>query len=89
MKKTTILNIHIYKNVKEVSEKVLNDLGINMTTAINMFLREVIRVNGIPFVIKENLNKETIETIEDSIRLTNDNSKGYSNIDDLKRNLDA
>lgn len=52
MNNSTNLNIRIDKNVKETSEKVFEDLGLNMTTAINMFLRQVIRVNGIPFEIK-------------------------------------
>lgn len=33
------------------------------------------------------LDQETIEAIEESIRLANDNSKGYSNIEDLKNAL--
>lgn len=90
MNNSTNLNIRIDKNIKETSEKVLDDLGLNMTTAINMFLRQVIRVNGIPFEIKGDiLNKETIEAIEDSIRLANDNSKGYSSIEDLKKALEV
>lgn len=52
MDKSTNLNIRIDKNVKEQSEKIFDDLGLNMSTAINMFLRQVIRVNGIPFDIK-------------------------------------
>ena len=89
MNNSTNLNIRIDKTIKEKSEKVFVDLGLNMTTAINMFLRQVIRVNGIPFEIKENIpNQETIEVIEESIRLANDNSKGYSNIEDLKKALD-
>ncbi len=88
MNNSTNLNIRIDKNIKETSEKVFEDLGLNMTTAINMFLRQVIRVNGIPFEIKGNtLNQETIEAIEESVRLANDNSKGYSSIEDLKNAL--
>ena len=51
MNNSTNLNIRIDKNIKETSERVFEDLGLNMTTAINMFLRQVIRVNGIPFEI--------------------------------------
>ena len=88
MNNSTNLNIRIDKTIKETSEKVFEDLGLNMTTAINMFLRQVIRVNGIPFEIKRNIpNQETIEAIEESIRLANDNSKGYSSIEDLKNAL--
>lgn len=88
MNNSTNLNIRIDKNVKESSEKIFEDLGLNMTTAINMFLRQVIIVNGIPFEIKRNTpNQETIDAIEESIRLANDNSKGYSTIDDLRNAL--
>ena len=88
MNNSTNLNIRIDKNVKETSEKVFEDLGLNMTTAINMFLRQVIRVNGIPFEIKGDVpNKETIEAIEESIKLAKDNTKGYSNVEDLKKTL--
>ena len=88
MNNSTNLNIRIDKNIKETSEKVFEDLGLNMTTAINMFLRQVIRVNGIPFEIKGDVpNKETIAAIEESIKLAKDNTKGYSNVEDLKKAL--
>ena len=45
MNNSTNLNIRIDKTIKEKSEKVFEDLGLNMTTAINIFLRQVIRVN--------------------------------------------
>ena len=88
MNNSTNLNIRIDKNVKESSEKVFDELGLNMTTAINMFLRQVIRVGGIPFEIKCDIpNKETIEAIEESIKVANDGSKGYTTIEDLKKVL--
>lgn len=90
MNNSTNLNIRIDKKVKENSEKVLEDLGLTMTTAINIFLRQVIRVNGIPFEIKGNIpNQDTIEAIEESITIANDSSTGYTNIDDLKKALDV
>lgn len=86
MNNSTNLNIRIDKKVKENSEKVLEGLGLTMTTAINIFLRQVIRVNGIPFEIKGNIpNQDTIEAIEESITIANDSSTGYTNIDDLKK----
>ena len=90
MNNSTNLNIRIDKSVKDNSEKVLEALGLNMTTAINMFLREVIRVNGIPFEIKGNTpNKETIEAIEESIHLANDDSIGLTSIEELRKSLGA
>ena len=67
MNNSTNLNIRIDKTIKETSEKVFEDLGLNMTTAINMFLRQVIRVNGIPFEIKGNIpNQETKKAIKEA-----------------------
>ena len=42
---TTYLNIRTDKTVKEQAEDIFNQLGLNMTTAINMFLRTTIREN--------------------------------------------
>ena len=46
---TTNLNIRLDRQVKEQAEAVFTELGMNMTTAINLFLRACIREHGIPF----------------------------------------
>ena len=50
---TTNLNIRIDKDIKDQAEEIFNELGLNMTTAVNMFLRTAIREQGIPFVLKD------------------------------------
>ena len=45
----TNLNIRTDKEIKNQAEKIFNEFGLNMTTAINMFLRTVVREYGIPF----------------------------------------
>ena len=45
------LNISIDEDVKRQSEALFADLGMNMSTAINVFLRQAIRKRGIPFEI--------------------------------------
>lgn len=89
--KTTNLNIRIDKEIKEQSELIFSEIGINMTTAINMFLRSTIRENGIPFNLKlEVPNDTTIKAIEEGKRIARDsNVKGYSNIDDLRKVLEV
>ena len=46
---TTNLNIRTDKVIKDRAEKIFNELGLNMTTAVNMFLKVSIRTHGIPF----------------------------------------
>ena len=88
---TTNLNIRMDKEVKEQAEKIFSELGMNMTTAINMFLRSTIREHGIPFSLKLDVpNDVTIAAIEEGRRIASDSSvKGYSNIEDLRAALEA
>lgn len=58
---TTNLNIRTDKAIKEQAEQIFNELGLNMTTAINMFLRTTIRERGIPFELKLNIPNEITE----------------------------
>lgn len=49
--KTSAINIQVDSNVKKEATMVLTDLGLSMSSAINLFLKQVIRKNGIPFEI--------------------------------------
>ncbi len=83
---TTNLNVRTEKAVKEQAEEIFNELGLNMTTAINMFLRTAIREHGIPFDLKLDVpNATTAAAIEEGRKLMADPAAPkYSNIDDLK-----
>lgn len=87
---STNLNIRTDKEVKLAAEKIFEALGLNMTTAVNMFLRQTIRENGIPFELKLSVpNDTTLATIEEGRKIAYDKTvKGYSNIDDLRSALD-
>lgn len=49
----TNLNIRVDKQVKEEAEKLFENMGLTMSAAINLFLRQAIRTNSIPFDIKK------------------------------------
>ncbi|MGN0558629.1 MAG: type II toxin-antitoxin system RelB/DinJ family antitoxin [Acutalibacteraceae bacterium] len=88
---STNLNIRTDKAVKTRAEEIFAELGLNMTTAVNMFLRQTIRENGIPFELKLNVpNSTTAAAIEEGRRIAADKSeKGYTNMDDLRAALDV
>lgn len=89
MVKSTNLNIRIDKAVKDQAELVFNELGMNMTTAVNIFLKTAIRENGIPFELTLNVpNAETKAAIEEGKRIAEDpDVKGYRDIASLKKAL--
>lgn len=41
--------MRIDPNLKEKANEVFDDLGLNMSTAVNMFLKAVVREQGLPF----------------------------------------
>lgn len=86
---TTNLNIRTDKEIKEQAEQIFSDLGLNMTTAVNMFLRAVIRENGIPFDLKLEFPDEvTAAAIEEGRRIASDpDVKGYTDMNELKAAL--
>lgn len=87
---TTNLNIRTDKDVKEKAEKIFNELGLNMTSAVNIFLRTAIRERGIPFELKLDVpNETTIAAIEEGRKMASDSSSPrYSNIDELRDALE-
>ncbi len=87
----TNLNIRTDKNVKAAAEKLFDELGLNMTTAVNIFLRQSVRENRIPFELTlDTPNKVTEVAIAESRKLLEDkNTKGYSSIEELRAALEV
>ena len=87
---TVNLNIRTDKEIKEKAENIFQELGLNMTTAINMFLRTSIRENGIPFDLKiDSVNDETKLAIEEGRKIADDKTiKGYVSIEELRKALE-
>ncbi len=85
----TNLNIRTSKETKAAAEKIFDELGINTSTAFNIFLKAVIRENGLPFDMRvENPNAETIAAIEEGRKIAHDpNVKGYTSIEELRAAL--
>lgn len=88
MAKTDVLHVRVEPSVKQRAEKTLNDLGLSITEAINVFLNQVILNDGIPFEIrKPKFNKETIQAIEDTKNGKN-LSKTFDNAKDMFKELE-
>lgn len=67
MNETTNLNIRMEKKIKQQAEELFAEFGINMTTAINMFLRQAIRQRGIPFDLTlDTPNAQTIAAMNEA-----------------------
>lgn len=87
---TSAINIQVDSETKKQATAVLSDLGLSMSTAINLFLRQVIKRDGLPFeVVNPKTNPDMIEAIkemEDMIK-NPDKHPRYTNREDLKNSL--
>lgn len=82
---TTNFSVRMDSEVKKQCEALYNDLGMTLTTAINVFLRQSLRVGGLPFELRqERPNKETIAAMLEVERIAHDPSvKKYDDLDEL------
>lgn len=53
-KQNAVINVNVDAKLKNDANAVLKELGLNMSSAINMFLVQVVKKNGIPFEIVNN-----------------------------------
>lgn len=88
---TSAINVNVDSNLKKEATTVLNNLGLNMSTAINMFLTQVVKQDGIPFEVKNpKPSRELKQTLKEAEKITSGKikTKGYRNIDELFKALD-
>ncbi len=72
---TTNLNIRTDKDIKDQADQIFAELGLTMTTAVNIFLRTAVREHGIPFSLKLDVpNEVTAAAIEEGRRIASDKS---------------
>lgn len=87
---TTNINIRMDKDLKEQAESLFSELGMNMTTAFNIFLRQSVRQGKIPFEISLNTpNAVTLATMQEIENMKSGKlPKHPQSVDSLFRELD-
>ncbi|MEE0409327.1 MAG: type II toxin-antitoxin system RelB/DinJ family antitoxin [Clostridia bacterium] len=87
---TVNMSIRMDTELKRQAEAMLSEMGLNMTTAMNIFLKQVVRQGKIPFEISLNQpNAETLEAMEEVEAMKKNPllGKTYTNVDDMMREL--
>ena len=86
---TTNISIRMDTELKEQADLLFSELGMNMSTAFNIFIRQALREGGIPFRIHMSTpNEETVAAMMEAERIARDSSvKGYTDLDALFADL--
>lgn len=89
MADSTNISIRMDSDLKAQADALFAELGMNISTAFNIFVRQAIREGGIPFQISlHQPNKDTISAMLEAERIAKDPSvKSYTDLDELFADL--
>ena len=83
------ISIRVDDEVKQNAEQVCEEIGMSISTAINIYLKRLGREGRIPFEVKaDRPNKETIEAMEDVLQGRN-LGKTFTSVEELMEDLNA
>ena len=89
-KNTTNLTSRLDSDLKKDCEALYAELGMSLSTAINVFLRQSLRKGGLPFDARldDQPNRTTIEAMLEAERIAKDPTvKRYNDLDELFKDL--
>jgi DNA-damage-inducible protein J len=86
---TTNINVRVDKEIKRKAEAIFSELGLNMSTAMNMFLRYSVRYGGIPFDLRLDIPNEETRAAIDDVNNNRNISKTFDSVEALMEDLNA
>lgn len=87
---TTAISVQLDSRDKEIATGILKNLGLNMSTYVNMAIKQLINKDGVPFeVTNPKPSKELLEAIQEGEDILNGkvNAKSYTNMYDMLEDL--
>jgi DNA-damage-inducible protein J len=88
---TVTTSIRVDAQLKREADRLFADLGMNFSTAVNTFLRQAVREQGLPFSPTRDVpNAETLAAMREADRIASDpDARGFAGVDELFADLDA
>jgi DNA-damage-inducible protein J len=90
---TQILNIRIDSGTKNKAKKIAEEIGLDLSSAIKLFLNKMIQTNSIPFEINTGKgrmnNPKYIKSLKKDIEWTKKYGKRYSSTKELLKDLNS
>ena len=81
-KESKVVQVQMDKELVEKAESILKDLGLNRSTALKIYYRQIVLNNGLPFEMVP--NEETIEALNEDLT----HAKSYTDLDEMWKDLE-
>ena len=87
---TVPTQVRIDENVKKQANELFLQLGLDMSSAMNIFLRQCILRGGLPFTVElPQYKSDVLEAMEEAKRITHDsNEKRYNSFQEVVNDID-
>ena len=87
---TTPTQVRIDTNIKKEATVLFSSLGLDMSSAINIFLHQCVLKGGLPFTVElPRYSKKTLEAFEEARRISGDPTvESYGTLEELKAALE-
>ena len=93
MATTSLVQIRVDSTLKEQASKLYEDLGIDLSTAIRMFLKRSVLINGVPFSMtlpKEDYKAErALRAMQEISEVSERNGLADMSLDEINAEIDA
>ena len=88
---TVPTQIRIDENVKREANDLFSTLGMYMSSAVNIFLRQCVLRGGLPFSVElPQYSQKVLDAAEEARRISRDpDVRGYNSMADLKKALES
>lgn len=87
---TVPTQIRIDADIKKKATDLFNDLGLDMSGAVNLFLHQCVLRGGLPFSVEmPRYNQRTLDAMDEARRISRDSdARGYTSMDELRKALE-
>ena len=87
---TSLISVQVDSHDKETANGILKNLGLNMSTYVNMAIKQLIYKDGVPFeVVNPKPSKELLEALQEGEDILNGKikAKSYNNVYEMMEDL--
>ena len=87
---TAPTQIRIDADIKKQATDLFDELGLDMSGAVNLFLHQCVLRGGLPFNVEmPHYSQRTLDAMNEASRISRDpDVKGYTSMDELQKALE-
>lgn len=84
----SVIRTRINSDLKEKATAILEDCGLNMSTALRLFVEQVVINEGLPFDVSRKPSPRLLQAMREAEEINRDDTSRYANVEEMVDSLD-